>query len=374
MVVVSIGKHCATLLGLFCTFVLNAQNLVKNPSFEQFVTCPIRLGNFNADVTSWSTPTEGSTDYFNGCSTAMGTPKNFNGVQPADFGQGYAGLYLYAPDDYREYVQAELSYDLVKGRKYKVSFYISLAERSDFAVKEFGVLFSSHKLEIPIKKELSKKRIYQKKDYDYNFFEIGYSNFYSDTHDWMLVHSEFVAKGTEKYMVIGNFKNNARTRMFKTKRNAKQGAYYYIDMVLVEALDKVETASDYPEADGSSNGSYELDKIHVFKNLLFEFDRFRLRDLAKEEMHALFEYLKTDTTLNVMINGHTDSVGTSTYNEWLSRKRAEAVARYLLKLGLAKDRILWQGHGGKKPIASNDSEQGRQLNRRVEFKITKTPF
>ena len=123
----------------------------------------------------------------------MGTPENFNGSHPADFGTGYAGLYLYAPEDYREYLQAELTAPLEKGKTYRVSFFVSLAERSDFAVKEFGVLFAKDKLETPIKKELSKKHLYQQKGNDYNYMEIGYTNFYSDTQDWILVNTQFMA-------------------------------------------------------------------------------------------------------------------------------------------------------------------------------------
>ena len=154
------------LVGIACMLIsgtMAAQNLVLNPSFEELENCPKRLGNFNADVKYWSTPTEGSTDYFNACSTAMGTPKNFNGTQPADFGKGYAGLYLYAPDDYREYLQAELSEPLIKGEKYQVSFYVSLAERSDFAIKEFGVLFSKNKMDVAGKKNFRRKKCTSKK-------------------------------------------------------------------------------------------------------------------------------------------------------------------------------------------------------------------
>ena len=349
---------------------LHAQNVVKNPSFEDFVNCPKHLGNFDADVAYWSTPTDGSTDYFNGCSTAMGTPKNFNGTQPADFGKGYAGLYLYAPDDYREYLQAELTEPLTKGKKYQISFYVSLAERSDFAIKEFGVLFSKDKLAIASKKELSKKKMYQQKGNQYNYMEIGYSNFYSDTKDWILVHTQFTAKGTERYLTMGNFKSNTRTRMFKTKRNAKQGAYYYVDLVLVEP---VNTGKMVSENGGTSKSQkiFALNETHVFKNVLFKFDRFKLQEHSKKEMLTLYEHIITDNALHVEISGHTDSIGSEAYNQELSSRRAEAVAEYLQQLGLSKDRIIWRGHGGKKPIASNENEVGRRQNRRVEFVISK---
>ncbi|MFK7813649.1 MAG: OmpA family protein [Maribacter sp.] len=364
-------KNFVFILSIFISGILTSQNVVKNPSFEDYINCPKHLGNFDADVIGWTTPTDGSTDYFNGCSTAMGTPKNFNGSQPADFGKGYAGLYLYAPDDYREYLQAELTKPLVKGEKYQVSFYVSLAERSDFAIKEFGVLFSKDKMKVSGKKPLSKKKIYQQKGNEYNFMEIGYSNFYSDTKDWILVHTQFVAKGTERYLTMGNFKNNARTRMFKTKRNAKQGAYYYIDLVIVESLSKINTSKKDLANSKSSKETFALDETHIFENLLFAFDKFKIQQESKKEMLALYEYVNTDTTLQINILGHTDSVGSDAYNQKLSSRRAQAVANYLMKLGLSKDCITWKGHGGKSPIATNDNERGRRENRRVEFVITK---
>ncbi len=348
-----------------------AQSLIKNPSFEEFVDCPKQLGNFDVDVQFWSTPTKGSTDYFNGCSTAMGTPKNFNGSQPADFGTGYAGLYLYAPDDYREYLQAELSQTLEKDKKYRISFYVSLAERSDFAIKEFGVLLSKDKLSVPIRKELSKMHLYKDRENRYNYLEIGYSNFYSDTKDWILVHTQFKAKGNENFITIGNFKNNRRTRLFKTKRNAKQGAYYYVDMVLLESAEPtdfveepISVSKDDKEID------FELEKSHVFENVLFNFDDFELLGEAKKELQRLFDYLDKKS-LHVSIIGHTDSIGTEAYNKNLSQKRAEAVAQYLGLLGLSKSRVTWSGEGGSKPIASNASEEGRKQNRRVEFLLSK---
>ncbi len=365
-----IFKH---IVGLGCILFASSvmsQNMIKNPSFEEYINCPERLGNFKGDVKYWSIPTEGSTDYFNGCSTAMGTPQNFNGTQPADFGKGYSGLYLYAPDDYREYIQAELTRTLVKGKKYRISFYVSLAERSDFAIKEFGVLFSKNKIKVSGKKELSKKKRYQQKGNEYSYIEIGYTNFYSDTQDWILVNTQFTAKGTERYMTMGNFKNNIRTRMFKTKKNAKQGAYYYVDMFKVERVDKVEALAAL-ENKSSTTKAFELNKAHVLENILFEFDKFELLGPAKKELNRLFKQIKEDNSLRIAINGHTDNIGSNAYNQALSSKRAKVVAVYLQHLGLSKERITWQGLGGEKPMGNNGTEAGREQNRRVEFVISK---
>ncbi len=357
MVLPELKRHIVLYVALSCFGSVWAQNLVKNPSFEAYTNCPEGLGNLSNDVDFWSAPTLGSTDYFNGCSVAMGTPENFNGKQPADFGKGYAGLYLYAPQDYREYLQAELETPLIKGRTYQVSFYVSLAERSDFAIKEFGLLFSNNKIELQTRKAFTKKLWYQLKGNSYSYLEIGYTNFYSDTKDWLLVHSQFEAKGNEKYMIIGNFKNNKKTRLFRTKRNAKQGAYYYLDEVVVKDMSIAES-------------SYELNKVHTFKNLLFAFDKTDLANSSIEEIDRVYTYLKQEPELYITINGHTDNIGSDSYNQKLSANRAKAVADYLLQLGLSRDRIKWKGHGGSKPLADNSLKSGRDENRRVEFLIT----
>ncbi len=365
------AKHIVTCGLMFYVTMATAQNLVKNPSFEVFENCPEKLGNFDTNVTSWSTPTDGSTDYFNGCSTAMGTPENFNGSQPSNFGVGYAGLYMYAPDNYREYLQVELTETLTKGKKYRISFYVSLPERSDFPVKEFGVLFAHSELEIPGKREMSKGKIYKDGIENYNFMEIGYSNFFSDTKDWILVNTQFTAKGTENFLIMGNFKTNARTRMFRTKKKAKKGAYYYVDMFKLEAIKTQGDITPVAKARVAGKKDFTLDKTHVFENVLFDFDRYSLLETSKEEVNELYHYLNSDASLHITIQGHTDSTGSEYYNKSLSGKRAEAVATYLLQMGLSNDRIFWEGHGGNKPVASNATEAGRQQNRRVEFFISK---
>lgn len=344
-----------------------SQNLIENPSFEDFVQCPTRLGSFNTDVVEWSSPTKGSTDYFNGCSTSMGTPENFNGSQPADFGQGYAGLYMYAPEDYREYVQAKLKQTLKKGEAYELSFYISLAESSDFAVREFEVLFAEKQVSIPIKKVLSKMHLYKDQENSYHFETISYPDFYRDTQDWIRVSTQFKADGTENFLVIGNFKDNNRTRKFKTSRDSKKGAYYYLDMIALHA-----------EADGvaqrepgkDSAPQYELDKLHTFQDVLFRFDEDELLDTAQAGIRKVYEYLVANPAMHITLNGHTDTIGDVAYNELLSARRCKAVAEYMIRLGLAPERIRWHGYGGSRPVADNTTENGRQLNRRVEYRIS----
>ena len=74
---------------------------------------------------------------------------------------------------------------------------------------------------------------------------------------------------------------------------------------------------------------------------------------------------------NLSIEGHTDSKGTEEYNQKLSERRAEAVANYLVKLGVDRDKVSAVGYGESNPVATNETDSGRQLNRRVEIIVLK---
>ncbi len=341
-----------------------AQNLIKNPSFELFIDCPKKLGNLEEDVADWSTPTEGSTDYFNACSKAMGTPLNFNGEQPANFGEGYVGLYFYAPQDYREYIQTKMSRPLVKGETYTLSFYVSLAERSDYAVKEFGVQFTELPLTVKTKSSLSRRQLSKMSGNIANHFTIGSQDFFTDKENWLLVTADFIANGTENYLIIGNFKDNVNTQKLLTKRNALDGSYYYLDMVsLIRKSGREGSGLD-------GKRTFGLDSINVFQNLLFRFDTFELLPEAKAELDQISIFLTENNHLKIELLGHTDAIGDNSYNILLSENRAKAVARYLIERGIDGTRISYQGFGSEQPLRENATSNGRKGNRRVEFRIT----
>ncbi len=113
------------------------------------------------------------------------------------------------------------------------------------------------------------------------------------------------------------------------------------------------------------------DKIYVFENVLFKTDDYQLDEIAKSDLKKLYKELKKDTTLYVHIDAHTDSDGSFTHNAKLSSNRAISVSTYLIPLGLSKRRLFWMGHGGKRLVSNNDSNEGKQKNRRVEFTMSK---
>jgi len=107
----------------------------------------------------------------------------------------------------------------------------------------------------------------------------------------------------------------------------------------------------------------------VLKNIFFDFDKATLRPESTNELQRLTKLLTDVPTLKIEISGHTDSKGANDYNKTLSDNRAKAVVDYLIKAGITANRLVYKGYGEEQPISTNETEEGRQLNRRTEFKI-----
>jgi outer membrane protein OmpA-like peptidoglycan-associated protein len=104
-------------------------------------------------------------------------------------------------------------------------------------------------------------------------------------------------------------------------------------------------------------------------DVLFEFDRAELLPGAYRTIDKLVAFLKKYPNRNVLIEGHTDSIGTADYNLDLSQRRADAVRIALVEGNIRMSRINTKGYGKSYPVASNTTEAGRQRNRRVEIII-----
>ncbi|MFN3270570.1 MAG: OmpA family protein, partial [Candidatus Kapaibacteriota bacterium] len=106
-------------------------------------------------------------------------------------------------------------------------------------------------------------------------------------------------------------------------------------------------------------------------NIFFDYKDYQLREESFPELKRLVKLMKERPELIVEISGHTDSIGSDAYNLNLSRLRAKSVADYLISNGIDPNRLQIRGYGSKFPVESNETEEGRQMNRRVEFKILK---
>lgn len=110
-------------------------------------------------------------------------------------------------------------------------------------------------------------------------------------------------------------------------------------------------------------------KITFDSGLMFPVDQSELSTLSKQNLAELSETLKKYKDTNILVEGHTDNTGSDDYNMALSRKRAYSVEDYLAGNGIAKTRMEISAYGEMQPIATNDTEAGRQQNRRVEVAI-----
>jgi OOP family OmpA-OmpF porin len=102
--------------------------------------------------------------------------------------------------------------------------------------------------------------------------------------------------------------------------------------------------------------------------VLFDFDKADIKPEAHQLLDEVVTILKKNREMKGVIEGHTDSMGSEEYNQGLSERRAQAVEKYIEEHGIDADRYTIKGYGESNPIASNDTEEGRQENRRVELR------
>lgn len=115
----------------------------------------------------------------------------------------------------------------------------------------------------------------------------------------------------------------------------------------------------------------EIGQVVRLNNVFFDFDKFDLRNESFVELDRVVELLKENPGIEIEMSAHTDSKGADDYNFRLSDNRAKSVREYIVSRGIAENRIVSKGYGKTNPVSTNETDEGRQLNRRVEFKITK---
>jgi OOP family OmpA-OmpF porin len=135
----------------------------------------------------------------------------------------------------------------------------------------------------------------------------------------------------------------------------------------------VACSGGWPGADIDAVGAIGAGiRIALQSSVLFDFNKSVLKPDAAVQLEAVVQKIKTYGDGKVTVEGHTDIIGSSAYNKQLSEARAEAVRVFLQEAGgLTRERIKTVGYGETKPIASNNTEEGRALNRRVEILIFK---
>ena len=354
----------------------NTDNLVFNPSFEEYTECPQRVDAIGimSGVDAWWQPTKGSSDYFNPCGgRECQTPRNKMGYQVPHTGVAYCGIYC-SKENYREYLQTELKEPLKAGHRYRVSFWASLADKSPNAIATLGALLTSDRISdttwnILMHNETTELENGQKQVIA-TYYKPQVSNpsryvlIYMD--QWNEIAGEFTAVGGEMFLTIGNFNSFNHSSVIDTRADntVLSGAYYYIDDVSVECLD----CKEEPQAVDTVVVPKKGD-IVTLRNVLFDTDKSDILPQSYHDLLTLITLLNDYPTMRVELRGHTDNQGTVERNRILSEARAKAVAEYLVAHGIDRSRLTWRGFGKSLPTDTNSTPEGRQNNRRVEYRI-----
>jgi hypothetical protein len=228
-------------------------NLVPNPSFEVYDTCPNFAGQIRYAV-PWTNPLVGTTpDYFNACDT-VGThqtnvPNNYSGFQYARTGNAYALVVTsaYPPNlaawNSREYIQVELIDVLIAGVEYCIRWYVSICNKCNYVSNNMGMYFSPVEISYncpgcPMPLPLTPQ------------FENPLTNNLNDSMGWTEISGSYTALGGEKFIIIGNFHDTSSTVATYTGWTPGSSFWvssYYIDDVLVTPCDSLTGINEIKE-------------------------------------------------------------------------------------------------------------------------------
>jgi outer membrane protein OmpA-like peptidoglycan-associated protein len=142
-------------------------------------------------------------------------------------------------------------------------------------------------------------------------------------------------------------------------------------MEVERGTNPLDPADDMPKAPPPQVMVFELNKPVVLPGIQFEFNKAVIKPESEAVLIQAYNSLKDHPEIEVEISGHADAIGSNEANQVLSGKRAESVRQWMINKGIAAARLTAVGYGETRPVASNDTEEGRALNRRIEFKRTK---
>jgi len=343
--------YLSFLLSVATIYGTTAQNLIPNPSFEK-VSSKINQSistsreDFSNKVALWFSPTNVSPDVYKLHEQNSTFPDEFRLPQPVD-GDCLAGIitnfYYNVCKTYKEYISIQLTAPLVSQETYRMEFWVTSNETNRY---DFGVLFDVDKMELNQCSMLEMPVQFSTQDS-------------IEAHKWKKISFEFKATKPYSYVMIGNFKRS---------KEAKREYLYLDDFHLAKQplQEKEQPKQSIPK---KKSKPIAIAEIFNPRNILFKHGKYDLLTTSHQELNKLVEYLTNNNQTQLTIEGHTDNSGSATFNQQLSINRAAAIKRYLVTKGIHAGRITVLGYGSNRPMATNETETGRQLNRRVAFKL-----
>jgi len=344
---------------LFFSFLINSysQNLIPNYSFEIYSggKCPRFLreidgGWIKVGGESWTKANENSKESHS---------RNFLHLckDQAYFNSFSGNAYIrywtmdFGEDFTPELFQVEMKDSLIKGEEYLIEYHIrynpikklGITSKNDVGV---FLLRSKYNCNIISYSQEGKSIINENFKITPNIFFFE-NRRVEDFYEWTKISNKYIAKGGEKYFLIG--------RYGKIKDNYSIN----LDNITVQKI-----------SDNKINiENTKVGEAIVLNNISFELNSSKLKKSSYPTLKNLMELFNTYPNLIIEIAGYTDNVGDKDANIKLSENRSKSVINYLISVGVDTKQVQAKGYGEAFPISDNTTEKGREKNRRVEFKI-----
>lgn len=327
--------------------------MVPNPGFELFTECPTSIAQFKY-TKFWFSGNTGTPEYLrNDCPFDMGK---------AHSGKGYSGAIFYGHYPKAiEYLMVELNEILRKDSTYCLSFWIR-AEESFIYVDQIGLHLSIENLKLNMWAPVYLKPVLKSKYNQPIIPQLG----------WTQIKGEYKSKGSERFLTIGNFTKPDRhiqhVDEFYSSFESGWNSYYFIDDVEVKEKTKNEGCMSKPVP--KEIASVETKMPLVMTSIVyFGSDKSIPNKIENERLLSFIDSLETCMTKTMELIGHTDSIGSGTYNIELSKLRILQIQEIVLSKWSVTPTFKLNYFGESKPIYINKTEKGRAQNRRVEIKV-----
>jgi len=340
-------------------------NIVPNPSFEKFSGTPIgwfyKGAHFDNVIQYWNSPTSTSPDIFG---KGVRVPNSWRekgfGDQSAYQGERFIGLTMYGCSQgkphCREYAQIQLSEPLVPGQRYEVEFHVAHLPRSMYC-NNLGIYFSEQQYEFRTEEFLE----FTPHVSEEQVISISQKS-------WKKIKKEFVATNTADYLIIGNFSKDEATKTTKNHQQDYNYSYYYFDNISVVKQQPIIAVPEH--TNNLLVKPVQKGDVIILENIFFDLNKSALLPRSSQTLQDLIALMQQHPTMHIEIRGHTDNQGDSSYNQELSIDRAKSVVTHLSQRGqINMQRFKYVGYGDTQPISSNETLEGRQQNRRVEFRV-----
>ena len=340
----------------FIPMVHLSQNLVPNGDFEESSK---QLPRNKTSIISyiyvdhWIPTSKGTPDYYH---PRIADWKKFNNVKypcvfcdnyDAKHGIGYVGIGTFGETQEREFIKVKLNESLLVGETYHFEMWVRASHNgSKYFTSGLGAHFSDTIIR------------YENKEFTGRYFIDVPPHVYCDsvitnTKNWQKIEADFVAKGNEKYLSIGYFIINEERKPNINLLDSKwpgQFSYLYIDDVKLE------------------KSSARINSI-TLPSTIFATASSTLNKMVIPILKTFSKYLSENPTVRIKVVGHTDNIGDSADNLALSLKRANSIKKYIVSQGVVQSRIQIEGKGDTNPVSTNETNDGRRKNRRVEVEL-----